>query len=248
MKRNLVGVILLLALASCGPEEQTAAPKGSRNSPQEQAPESGPVGTKRPDQPSHEFSVENGASVKSTPKTSCAKVMALKSPGSLKSLSNLKSRFLNAHNEVRKIYNLAPLAWDQNLANYAQAWANELKSKHKCNLYHRQNLGRTEGKSYGENLAWFWTTQKLAPSAFSSSPNAATYSWAQECRDYSYSSNSCASGKQCGHLTQVIWQKTKKVGCGVAVCQDSGSRSEVWVCNYDPPGNMTINGIKQRPY
>ena len=171
-----------------------------------------------------------------------------KKPGSLKSLSNLKPRFLKAHNEVRKIYGIAPLTWDQNLANYAQAWANELKSRYNCGLYHRQSVGRSEGQSFGENLASNSTTQKLAASAFASSPDYATYAWSGECSNYSYASNSCASGKQCGHLTQVIWQKTKKVGCGVAVCQGPTFRTEVWVCNYDPPGNVTFNGVKQRPY
>ena len=184
----------------------------------------------------------------SAPKTACEKINVLKSPGPLKSLSSLKTRFLKAHNEVRKLYGVDPLLWDQNLATHAQSWANELKSKHNCGLYHRQSAGRGEGKMVGENLASYSTSKKLAKSAFASSPDFSTIAWAKECNNYSYSSNSCASGKQCGHLTQVIWQKTKKVGCGVAVCQGASSRTEVWVCNYDPPGNMTLNGVKQKPF
>ena len=84
MKQNFVSIIILLVLGSCGPDEQTAA-KASSSSPHEQSPqglsppESGPAGTRKLEQPSHEFTAENGASAKSTPKTSCAKVRALKS-------------------------------------------------------------------------------------------------------------------------------------------------------------------------
>jgi uncharacterized protein YkwD len=230
MKINLINILVLIALASCAPLEQAL-----ENSPRQAQADN------------HDLGVENAASGKGTLKTPCAKVLALKSAGSLKSRSNLKTRFLKAHNQVRELYAVAPLVWDDNLAKYAQAWANELKTRYNCRLNHRQNLGRTEGKSLGENLASYSTSKKLAPSAFASSPDFATFAWAQECSDYKAASNSCTPGKQCGHFTQVVWQKSKKVGCGVAVCE-GGMRTEVWVCNYDPPGNMTINGVKQKPY
>jgi hypothetical protein len=38
----------------------------------------------------------------------------------------------------------------------------------------------------------------------------------------------------------MVWSTTKEVGCGVA----RNSRREVWVCNYDPPGNY----IGKRPF
>ena len=37
-----------------------------------------------------------------------------------------------------------------------------------------------------------------------------------------------------GHFTQVVWAATERVGCGVAQCNGM----DVWVCNYDPPGNL----------
>ncbi|MEM6522020.1 MAG: CAP domain-containing protein, partial [Cyanobacteria bacterium P01_C01_bin.70] len=40
--------------------------------------------------------------------------------------------------------------------------------------------------------------------------------WVAEKADYDYASNSCASGKVCGHYTQIVWRETTAVGCGVA--------------------------------
>ena len=61
---------------------------------------------------------------------------------------------------------------------------------------------------------------------------------AAEVRGYDIRSNTCKG--VCGHYTQVIWGKTRAVGCAVA----TDRRREVWVCNYDPPGNV----IGYRPY
>jgi hypothetical protein len=38
----------------------------------------------------------------------------------------------------------------------------------------------------------------------------------------------------------LVWNNTREVGCAVA----SEPGREVWVCNYDPPGNW----IGERPY
>ena len=62
--------------------------------------------------------------------------------------------------------------------------------------------------------------------------------WRAEAQDYDYASNTCR--KVCGHYTQVVWASTKQLGCGVA----RDSKREVWVCNYDPPGNW----VGKRPY
>ena len=42
--------------------------------------------------------------------------------------------------------------------------------------------------------------------------------------------NACASG----HMTQIIWKSSKKLGCGYAACNGS----PYWSCNFDPGGNM----------
>jgi len=37
-----------------------------------------------------------------------------------------------------------------------------------------------------------------------------------------------------GHFTQLAWVATTSIGCGVTQC----GGLELWVCNYDPPGNV----------
>jgi pathogenesis-related protein 1 len=65
--------------------------------------------------------------------------------------------------------------------------------------------------------------------------------WGSEKKDYNRASNTCARGKMCGHYTQVVWRTTTDIGCARAVCSD---QSQVWVCNYAPPGNWR----GQRPF
>jgi len=60
--------------------------------------------------------------------------------------------------------------------------------------------------------------------------------------DYTYSTNSCASGKVCGHYTQVVWKNSTKIGCAGVVCSNGGGI--IYGCNYDPPGNYS----GQKPY
>lgn len=126
-------------------------------------------------------------------------------------------QMLQAHNQVRQGVGVAPLQWSPQLANYAQEWAEKLAREGK--FEHRSN------SPYGENLASA-TGQQLSPSRV-------VQMWADEVADYDYDSNRCAPGKMCGHYTQIVWDNTQQVGCGMA---RSGNR-EVWVCNYNPPGN-----------
>ena len=133
-------------------------------------------------------------------------------------------QMLNAHNKWRNTVNVPPLRWSPDLANYAQEWANKLLRENK--FEHRRN------SSYGENLA--------AASGQQLSPERVVDMWGNEVRDYNYNNNSCQPGKMCGHYTQVVWESTREVGCAMA----RNSDREVWVCNYNPPGNI----IGRKPY
>lgn len=161
---------------------------------------------------------------------------------------DLEQRFLATHNQVRSRYGLSSLKWDSQIAAYAQAWANHLRDTNNCEMQHRSHQGRKDGKEYGENLAYNWISQALGSGEYNGSPEFATLAWSEECKDFNYEKNDCKAGEQCGHFTQVVWQTAEKVGCGVAVCRSGGAQSEIWVCNYDPAGNMTLitNGVSNK--
>lgn len=136
--------------------------------------------------------------------------------------SALVRSMLIVHNVVRARAGVAPLAWSDRLASRSQDWAETLVARRV--FVHRPN------STYGENL--FEITGATA------SPAQVVNAWAAESQNYDYNSNRCRG--VCGHYTQIVWGDTKYLGCGIA---RSGGR-EVWVCEYDPPGNW----LGKRPY
>jgi uncharacterized protein YkwD len=129
---------------------------------------------------------------------------------------------LVAHNEIRARVDVSPLRWSDRLAAHAQEWASHLIDER--GFHHRQH------PVFGENI--YEITGGRA------TPDRVVGDWAAEVSDYSYRSNTCRG--VCGHYTQVIWSGTREVGCAVARDPDR----EVWVCNYNPPGNW----VGERPY
>lgn len=131
--------------------------------------------------------------------------------------------FLDAHNSYRNDVGIGNISWSEEVAESAQAWADELAIK--CDFKH-------SGGDYGENI-WAGTTGAY-------SPTDVVDTWGAEIEDYSYETNTCAEGKDCGHYTQIVWENSTKVGCGVVTCDGL----DIWVCQYDPPGNF----IGEKPY
>jgi pathogenesis-related protein 1 len=133
-----------------------------------------------------------------------------------RSSTSISQALLDANNVVRARVGVPPLVWSDELAKVAQDWGNHLIATGA--LSHRPNNG------YGENI--------YTLSGAAASPAQVVNYWAAEARSYDIRSNTCKG--VCGHYTQVIWGKTRAVGCAVA----TDRRREVWVCNYDPPGNV----------
>lgn len=135
---------------------------------------------------------------------------------------SIETDMLAAHNAVRARVGAPPLKWSAKLADQAQEWANRLLAEKR--FAHRPD------SSYGQNL--FEITGAAAAAL------QVVNGWDAESADYDYAANKCR--KVCGHYTQIVWATTKEVGCGVA----RDSRRQVWVCDYNPPGNY----IGKRPY
>lgn len=144
-----------------------------------------------------------------------------------------KATMLRLHNEARA--SVSPTAtamlkmyWDDDIAASAQQYADTCPG------------GHSGYANLGENLSWG------APSLAAA---RAVELWNNEIEFYTYSPNSCQSGEQCGHYTQVTWANTQLVGCGVKIC-DSIDRFDwngpiyAYVCQYRSPGNY----VGQRPW
>jgi pathogenesis-related protein 1 len=134
----------------------------------------------------------------------------------------ISGAMVQAHNSVRTQVGVPPLVWSDQLASVAQEWANHLLATR--TFTHRPN------NQYGENLYMI--------RGGSASPSEVVGYWADEAKGYDIRTNTCTG--VCGHYTQIVWAKTRAVGCAVAADQ----YEEVWVCNYDPPGNY----VGYRPY
>ncbi|SEH06095.1 RICIN domain-containing protein [Candidatus Venteria ishoeyi] len=135
-----------------------------------------------------------------------------------------------AHNQWRAEVGLSGLNWSDDIAAHAKEWAQVLESEAGtqtfCNMRHRD-----QNRRYGENLA----------GGYRLSPQVVVDMWASEKKDYDITTNRCAAGKVCGHYTQIVWKNSKQLGCATAQC---GNGSQVWICNYNPPGNY----VGQTPY
>lgn len=137
-------------------------------------------------------------------------------------ISDLAREMLAAHNAVRAKVNVKPLTWSADLARRAQEWANT--------LLENKQFSHPKKASYGQNL------YEMRGGRASAAKVVET--WAAEAKDFDYEKNRCKG--QCGHYTQVVWSGTREIGCAVA----RNSSREVWVCDYNPPGNY----IGRRPY
>jgi pathogenesis-related protein 1 len=150
------------------------------------------------------------------------------------------AEIIAAHNRLRaEVRVTKKLSYSKALAANAQAWANNLKRTNACQMRHSEPDGK-----YGENLFWGsaveWTDGRKEQQKVSS--KRVVEEWGSEKADYDYTANQCKFGKMCGHYTQIVWRSTTKVGCGVAVCDDT--LEQVWVCQYQPTGNWA----GKRPY
>ena len=135
---------------------------------------------------------------------------------------NSPTDFVEAHNAARDAIGVKPLVWDDEVAAYAQEYADTRSLD--CAMQH----SKTE---YGENIA---------AGSSEMSAKAAVDMWVEEKNMYDVNSNTCQGG-ECLHYTQVVWKDTARVGCGTALCQNGWT---FVTCNYEPAGNI----IGERPF
>lgn len=137
---------------------------------------------------------------------------------------DLESKILNVHNRERSAVGIAPLTWSSSLAAGAQTWANHLATTGQF-VHDPVHTGLScTGPCYGENLAGFISDV--------SEPSGGQSLWVNEKSQY----HGGPSFYAVGHYTQMVWDKTKQVGCATA--PPSVHTYSILVCRYDPPGNF----------
>ncbi|KAL5787950.1 hypothetical protein ACOSP7_004899 [Xanthoceras sorbifolium] len=102
--------------------------------------------------------------------------------------------YLDAHNAARSQVGVGPVTWDDQVAAYAQNYANQRISD--CSLVHSDG-------SYGENIAM---------SSGDLSGTDAVQMWVNEMINYDYNSNSC-----------VVWRNSVRIGCAKVRCNTGGT-------------------------
>lgn len=129
-----------------------------------------------------------------------------------------------AHNKLRSQQGVPGLKWSDDLARYAQIWADRL-SRNGCKMEHRPDEGEFR-QQYGENIAL--TIQG------SSFVDQAVGMWGKERSKYNGQPLTEQNFSEVGHYTQIMWRKTTQFGCGISNCKSF----TIVVCNYDPAGNF----------
>lgn len=140
--------------------------------------------------------------------------------------NNFEDRLLAGHNRERSLHRVPALQWDAQLAEGAQGWAEQLARTGR--FEHSPN--KPGQPLEGENI---WGG---SPGAFG--PEAMIGLWVAEKRYFKpgrFPHNSTTGRvSDVSHFTQVIWNDTRKVGCGLA----RGERRDILVCRYSNPGNV----------
>ncbi len=131
---------------------------------------------------------------------------------------------LDFHNKARSDVGVPGLTWSNELAKFAQEWADHLASKG-CDMEHRPHSGKWAQK-YGENIFW---GKGMDYSALDASK-----SWYSEIDDYTYGIVNDSNWNKTGHYTQMVWKNTTQVGIALAKCSDGAI---IIVANYNPAGN-----------
>uniref|UniRef100_A0A8R1UJP6 SCP domain-containing protein n=1 Tax=Pristionchus pacificus TaxID=54126 RepID=A0A8R1UJP6_PRIPA len=116
------------------------------------------------------------------------------------------------------------LTWDCGIEQSAQKHASQCQFEHSTGL---NNLG--------ENLYMMWSSVKVT---IDGQGKAASDSWANEFQEYGWSDIKFTMdvfNSGVGHATQMAWQKTTQIGCGMALCK--GEKSVLVTCQYRDAGN-----------
>ncbi|RYP45391.1 hypothetical protein DL768_008249 [Monosporascus sp. mg162] len=144
------------------------------------------------------------------------------------------------HNLHRANHSSPEMQWDSEIAGYASNTAAS------CVFAHDMDQGNGD---YGQNIA-MWATSSGAEElgAAGAIKMATTDMWYNGEFDkylpsyYGQATPDMSNFEAWGHLTQLVWKGSTRLGCAVQFCPmgTMSSDMDAWymVCNYGPPGNV----------
>ncbi|KAL0478682.1 hypothetical protein AKO1_008303 [Acrasis kona] len=145
-----------------------------------------------------------------------------------------KSAIVDAHNRIRASVGINELvSWNTTVEDFAVTYSSKCISG---------------GALMAHNQDRYLANYVVGENIFASTGDGtltgvdATNNWGSEKQYYNYTTNTCQSGEQCGHYTQIVWRTSVSIGCSRVICSNILYGNTV-LCNYSPGGN---NG--RRPY
>jgi uncharacterized protein YkwD len=146
--------------------------------------------------------------------------------------ADYQAAIIHHHNKIRANHDAAPLTWDSDCE------ANARIAAKRCNFKHFIPQGAGEGQNlYTTSGPAFNVTGGITQSWYNGEL-AAMQSW------FGKPSIPHDVFEKVGHLTQLVWKSTTKVGCVTIDCGGAmtvndvpSSLNKYTVCNYAPAGN-----------
>ncbi|KAF7226589.1 cysteine-rich venom protein-like [Nothobranchius furzeri] len=136
----------------------------------------------------------------------------------------VQAEIVDVHNDFRRAVDpsaadMLMMTYSEELAEHAQAWVNN------CTMKHGPPSARMiDGYEVGENLFF-----SPSPTSWKSVINA----WYDEKSHYVYP-NGSRDGTRINHYTQLIWNSSYRVGCGLNLCNST----YFYDCRYYRAGNF----------
>ena len=137
----------------------------------------------------------------------------------------LATKLVSAHNRERQGMGMPPLAWDEALAVAAKRWAVELARSGRFE-HSPQELRGPQGENLFMGTAGAYSLDEMMDDFLEERRDFTPGTFPDVARDGSW--------HNVGHYTQIIWRKTRGVGCAMA----RGNGQDYLVCRYWPAGNV----------